>query len=75
MSRRDWFMCSKCLNQGWVLPNGTPDPNWGGGCSCEGINGLAGTHDWQDMKYNGHTIYKNHETNLLKYPAEYFDIS
>lgn len=75
MSRRDWYMCEKCKNQGWVLPKGTPDPDWAGGCDCEGIPGLSGPHEWKKMTFNGKVIYQNTQTDLLKYPAEYFEIS
>lgn len=74
MNERDWYMCSKCFNQGWVLPNITPNPNWGGGCKFENIKGLNGPHDWKKMFYKGNVIYQNHQTDLLKYPAQYFEI-
>lgn len=74
MNERDWYMCSKCFNQGWVQPNGIPNPNWGGGCKMEWIKGLTGQHDWQKMKYNGKTLYQNHQTDLAKYPSHYFEI-
>lgn len=75
MNKRDWYMCEKCFNQGWVYPNGTPNPNWAGGCDCEKIKGLTGPHIWKKMKFNGKDIYQNTDTDLSKYPATYFEIS
>lgn len=43
-TRRDWYECSKCFNQGYVFSGGIPDPNKWGGCSCEGLN-FTGSHD------------------------------
>ena len=67
MARRDWYMCEKCYNQGWVLPNGTPDPDWAGGCKCEGITFLTGPHNWIKMQYKGNILYQNTETDLLNH--------
>ena len=66
--KRDWYECSKCRNQGYVFPHGTPDPNKWGGCSCEGKK-FSGDHDWQKL-----VDFQNTETDLFKYPNEYFNI-
>ena len=69
-NKRDWYMCKKCFNQGWVLPNSSPDPNWAGGCDCEKIKGLTGPHNWEKLN-----LYQNAPTDLSKYPPNYFQIS
>lgn len=67
-TRRDWYECSKCFNQGYVFPGGIPDPNKWGGCSCEGLN-FTGSHDWQKL-----TPFQNILTDLTKYPDCFFSI-
>jgi len=66
---KDWYMCSKCYNQGYVDPNCIPNPNWNGGCGSEGIKGLTGSHKWEKL-----TLYQNYPTCLQKYPQQYFEI-
>lgn len=69
-TRRDWYECTKCYNQGYVLHGETPDPNWANGCSCEPEANLMGPHDWQPLK-----LYQNVCTCFDKYPEKYFKIN
>ena len=66
---RDWYECTKCKNQGYVMPGNEPDPKIWGGCNCEYIDGVTGPHDWQPLK-----DYQNTPTYFQKFPEEYFSI-
>lgn len=67
--KKDWYECSKCKNQGYVEPNGTPDPKKWEGCKCEGQN-FTGDHDWQKL-----ADFQNAPTDIGKFPDQYFNIS
>ncbi|MCI5830980.1 MAG: hypothetical protein UHY90_03360 [Treponema sp.] len=67
-NKRDWYECSNCKNQGYVFPSARPDPSKWGGCSCEGAK-FSGNHNWQKLE-----DFQNIETDLLKFPNQYFNI-
>ena len=67
-TKRDWYECSKCKNQGYVFPLGIPNPKIWGGCSCEGVK-FSGDHDWKQL-----VDFQNIETDLQKFPNQYFNI-
>lgn len=67
-TKRDWYECKKCKNQGFVKHGKSPDPNKWGGCSCEGKK-FSVPHEWEKL-----VDYQNIETWFEKYPEQYFDI-